>query len=92
MRSEHIIPVTCYLPDGFKQLGKCVELLRALYGLRDSPQLWFEELSTKLKELGLKVSKEEPCIFYTEARDMFLVFFMDNIIIAFHRDKPQAAF
>lgn len=38
-RSEQGIPVTCELPDGYKQEGHCIELIRALYGLRDSPVL-----------------------------------------------------
>ncbi|CCE34829.1 related to retrotransposon HobS hobase [Claviceps purpurea 20.1] len=90
-RKANGLPVTCELPDGFKVDGECVELLRALYGLRDSPQLWFEELSSKLKKLGLIPSLEEPCLFYTEARDVFLIFFVDDIIIAYHRDHKDKA-
>lgn len=59
-------PVTCELLDGYKKLGKCVRLKRALYGLRDSPLLWYNELSSTLKDKGLIASKEEPCLFYDE--------------------------
>ncbi len=40
--------VACQLPDGFKQLGMCVEVDRALYGLKDSPALWYKEFSSTL--------------------------------------------
>jgi hypothetical protein len=32
--------VYCKLLDGFTQPGKCIKLLRALYGLRRAPRLW----------------------------------------------------
>nr|XP_036577167.1 reverse transcriptase domain protein [Colletotrichum truncatum]KAF6784079.1 reverse transcriptase domain protein [Colletotrichum truncatum] len=56
-------PVVCYLPDGFKQNGKYVELRRALYGLRDAPLLWYKEFSSTLRRLGLKPASEDPCLF-----------------------------
>ncbi len=89
-RSHDSTPVTCELPDGFKKAGICVELLKALYGLRDSPQLWYEELASKLRELGLEACPEEPCLFYTKDRDVFLVFYVDDILIAFARRSEQA--
>ena len=42
-----------YCPEGFKQNGICLRLLRALYGLRRSPLLWFKEFTTTLTRLGL---------------------------------------
>jgi hypothetical protein len=33
--------VACQLLDGFKVLGMCTLINRALYGLRDSPALWY---------------------------------------------------
>jgi hypothetical protein len=34
--------VVVKLLDGFKQLGYVAEVERALYGLRDSPALWYK--------------------------------------------------
>ncbi|KID96233.1 reverse transcriptase family protein, partial [Metarhizium majus ARSEF 297] len=34
---------------------------------------------------------EEPCIFYSEAQDVFLIFFVDDIIIAYHKNNEEAA-
>ncbi|QYT05719.1 hypothetical protein H0G86_012603 [Trichoderma simmonsii] len=36
------IPVTCAMPPRFLQEAKLVELERALYGIRGSPQWWFK--------------------------------------------------
>jgi hypothetical protein len=44
--------VFCKFPDGFEQPDSCLLLLRAPYGLRRSPLLWLQELSTTIK--GLK--------------------------------------
>lgn len=95
-RRGDTIPVYCELPDGFKVPGMCVELLRALYGLQDSPALWFEELCSVFRELGLIQSKEEPCLFYSEDRTIFLIFFVDDcctkdIIIAYQEESEEAA-
>ena len=90
-RSKQGIPITCELPEGFKKPGVYIELDRALYGLRDSPQIWFNDFTTTLKKLGMIQSKEEPCLLYTKARDAFLVFFVDDILVLYHRDTPHAA-
>ncbi|KAM4063729.1 reverse transcriptase (RNA-dependent DNA polymerase) [Hirsutella rhossiliensis] len=38
------------------------ELDKALYGLRESPLLWYSEIS-RLKEAGIGRTDEEPCVF-----------------------------
>ena len=71
--------VYCACPDGFKEIGKCLLLIRALYGLRKSPQLWFKELSGSLKELGLQPIPEDQCLFRNEK--ILVFFYVDNIIL-----------
>src|SRR4051812_16423490 len=44
-------PVYCYQPEGFSDSNHLWELHRALYGLKISPLLWYEELTKTLKEL-----------------------------------------
>ena len=58
--------VTCHLPDGFKREGIVVELQRALYGLVDSPALWYKEWTLTLSKLGLVLCLKEPYIFINE--------------------------
>ena len=42
-------PVIYSLPDGFKSPGKCVRIDRALYGMRDSPSLWYNDFADTLR-------------------------------------------
>ena len=56
-------PVFVELPNGARILGMVAQLNRALYGLKDSPLLWYKEFSSTLEELGLQKSREEPCLF-----------------------------
>jgi Reverse transcriptase (RNA-dependent DNA polymerase) len=46
-----IIYIEC--PDGFKEHNTCLLLLRALYGLCQSPLLWLKDLTSTLTTLGL---------------------------------------
>jgi hypothetical protein len=43
--------------------GTYWRLLRSLYGLRCAPKLWFDTLSTHLKSMGLRNSRNSPCLF-----------------------------
>jgi hypothetical protein len=91
-RSKDQEAVYCRLPDGFEQKDKCVELDRALYGLRDSPALWYDNFVTTLQALGLKLSKEEPCLCYDEQRKVLVIFYVDDINMLYHkRDAHRAA-
>jgi Reverse transcriptase (RNA-dependent DNA polymerase) len=42
-----------YPPEGFERQGSCWHLLRALYGLKQSPLLWYPDFTAALEELGL---------------------------------------
>jgi hypothetical protein len=81
VRTEDHTLITCELPPGFKDPGWVIELNKALYGLRDSPLLWFQELSKSLNEFGLEQCAEEPCLFYSPDRRVYVVFFVDDILI-----------
>jgi hypothetical protein len=83
--------VLCELPDGFTKPEKVVLLLQALYGLRNSPVLWYKELSSTLRTLGLTALKEEPCLFFDLERQVIILFYVDNILLAFHNDNRAAA-
>jgi len=78
--------VYCKLPDGFGQPGKCIKLLRALYGLRRAPRLWQQQLSEFLETQGLRQVKEESCLF-TDDNGVFLLFYIDDILIVSRKDR-----
>jgi hypothetical protein len=83
--------VACQLPDGFKQLGMCVEVDRALYGLKDSPALWYKEFSSTLQRLKLVACKEEPCIFIDTDHKVFILFYVDDVQVIYHKSNKALA-
>jgi hypothetical protein len=83
--------VVCLLLDGFKKPRYCVEIDRALYGMRDSPALWYQEFASTLKRLELIPCLEEPCIFINKARGLIIIFFVNNVLLLYHKDNKLTA-
>ena len=67
-----------------EQLGKLLELKKALYGLKDAPLLWYKHLKETLIKLGLKAVKEVPCLFTNKRLIVF--FYVDDIVVLVHPD------
>ncbi|GKU14610.1 unnamed protein product, partial [Fusarium langsethiae] len=70
---------TC--PPGYGQSGKVWRLLKALYGLRKSPKLWFNELASFLKDLGFQYCPDEPCILINNETQLILFLYVDDLLI-----------
>ncbi|CAL8578705.1 hypothetical protein XPA_010761 [Xanthoria parietina] len=69
-------------PQGWKGTsGILFLLLRALYGLKQSPALWFQHLSSSLAELGFQRIPNTECLFLHE--HMMLFFFVDDIAVIY---------
>jgi hypothetical protein len=79
-------PILCELPKGFKDGDLIVELDKALYGLKESPLLWFKEFSQTLKSLGLTPSTEEPCLFTSSDKKVIVLFYVDDILVLYPKD------
>jgi hypothetical protein len=90
-RDTRSAPVVCQLPDGFKVPRMCVELDQALYGLRDSPALWYKEFSSTLTKLRLVACKEEPCIFVDREHKLFILFYVDDVQVLYHKSDEALA-
>jgi hypothetical protein len=70
-------------PEGFEHdLGKLLELRRALYGLKDAPLLWYNHLKQTLKKLGLEPVEGVQCLFTSEKLIVF--FYVDDIVVLVH--------
>jgi hypothetical protein len=69
-------------PDGFKKDGELLQVLRALYGLKESPLLWYKDLRETLKSLGLTPALGFPCVYVNSWLIMFV--YVDDIVMAFH--------
>jgi len=81
--------VHCTFPEGFDQPGRCLLLLRALYGLCRSPLLWLQEFSATLRELGLREVAGEPCLFVNN-EGIIIFFYVDDIVILYRPETlPQ---
>ncbi|EPZ36003.1 Reverse transcriptase, RNA-dependent DNA polymerase domain-containing protein [Rozella allomycis CSF55] len=64
--------------------GMVCKLNKALYGLRQSPRVWYEELHTFLISIGLTPTIADPCL-YT-GLNCYLSIYVDDIIIAAPKD------
>ena len=71
--------VYCECPPGYENLGPCLLVLRALYGLRRSPKLWYDEFVQALKELGMKPITGQVCLFTNGS--IILFFYVDDIVL-----------
>jgi hypothetical protein len=79
-------------PEGFVITGKenwVYKLNKAVYGLRESPRLWNDELDAYLKSLGFVPSVADACIYSREKNGsrMLLYVHVDDIAIAGRGDQ-----
>jgi len=63
---------------------KTVKLKKALYGLVNSPRLWFQSLTASLQEIGFNQTHSDPCL-WTKSKDNEVVgaiaFFVDDCAV-----------
>ena len=93
IQSKIDVPIYVQLPSGItvdaryqdgKYNNRVVRLLRALYGLKQSPQLWNKELNRVLTdELQFSRSINDSCLYYHESEKGFvlLVAEVDDLVI-----------
>jgi hypothetical protein len=82
-------PLTAHLPEGFKQKGKCLQVIKALYGLQESALLWLQHLTSTLVSLGLRPVPGVSCLFVNDW--LTVLFYVDDIIVAFHHSNEGHA-
>jgi hypothetical protein len=76
-------------PEGYvNQFGPLLWLWRALYGLKEAPLLWYNDLCTSLRKMGLEPVPGIPCLFTNEN---LIVFFYANDIIVLVRSEDLEA-
>jgi hypothetical protein len=63
------------LPD-----SRMAHLNKALYGLRRSPRLWYEELSRHLKAMEFLPIEADPCVFLRKQDGSLILACVDDII------------
>jgi hypothetical protein len=76
----------CNTPQGFtNQFGSLLLLCRALYGLKEAPLLWYQDLATTLQKLGLKQIPNTPSVF--ASNELIVFFYVDDIVVLVHPSK-----
>ena len=55
------------LPPGFiaqGEIGRVCRLQKSLYGLKQSPRVWFDKFSEVIEKFGIQKSKSDHMVFY----------------------------
>jgi hypothetical protein len=90
-RDSRSVLVAYKLLDRFKQPKICIEIDRALYRIRDSLALWYQEFTIILTKAGLILYKKEPCIFIDKRRKLMVVFYVNNVQVLYYRTNKDKA-
>jgi hypothetical protein len=84
------------LPDGMDWVdertlkGAKVHLLKSLYGLKQSPHLWYQAINAFLLSLGFKQSSADPNLYIKDG--VLLLLYVDNIlIVSTSNDSPSSS-
>eukprot|EP00253_Pinus_taeda_P014311 PITA_14311 len=73
-------------PEGFvvKAKKKLVcKLKKSLYGLKQSPKMWYQKFDTVIRGLGFTRSKEDHCVYFKLIGDhvIYLVLYVDDMLL-----------
>ena len=68
-------------PHGFQEGDSVCLLLRALYGLKQSPLLWYQELTKYLRSIQFTTLWSDACLFRHEPTGALVVIYVDDLLI-----------
>lgn len=77
------------LPEGFGQPGMVARLRRAVYGIKQAPRAWNDELHSFLTSLGFKRLRTDQCVYIRG--QLILGLFVDDVIAIYPSDTEHAA-
>jgi hypothetical protein len=69
------------MPHGFSTPGKVLKLKKSLYGLKQSPRNHYQNLKSKLEDLGFVSCASDPCLFVSD-KVIALVYVDDTLFFA----------
>ena len=85
----HLTEILVQLKPEFKAFQRkdgslIVKNLKAVYGERSAPLLWYMEISRTLRQLGYERSDNEPCVFIKDGPNgkHFIVVYVDDSMIS----------
>ena len=72
------------MPHGFQQYDrrgnkKVLKLKRSLYGLKQAPRAFWNYMTEKLEDCGLRQNEFDPCLFVGDT--VILVIYVDDILM-----------
>jgi hypothetical protein len=71
-------------------------LIRSLYGLKCAPKLWFDTLCAHLRSMGLRNSKNSPCLFVGHLIEggppIYIGIYVDDIVYFSPSDEVERKF
>ena len=67
------------LPEGYEKAGWIVQLLRSLYGLKQSPRRWYSELNSFLIQVGFVRSLADEALYMR--KDIWILVYVDDLFI-----------
>jgi hypothetical protein len=76
------------MPPGSRKHGMILMLKKALYGLRESLLLWQKGLRGTLEDFGFEVIPDEPCCMLWNG--IIIFYYVDDLVLAFRREKTDA--
>ena len=68
-------------PEGFKIPNEVCKLKKSIYGLKQSSRIWNAKLTDSIISQGLKQSQLDPCLFYSEEKNLFVLVYVDDILV-----------
>ena len=63
---------------GFRKKDKCLKLKKTLYGLHQSPRMFWNYLTKAMNDVGMVTSQFDPCMFIGDR--VIVVAFVDDIL------------
>jgi len=66
------------MPTGFRKQGKILKLKKTLYGLRQSPQMFWKYLTRAMEASRMEVSTLDPCLFVGDK--VICICYVDDIL------------
>jgi hypothetical protein len=73
-------------PEGYVVKGKkelVCKLKKSMYGLKQSPRMWYQKFDTYMLGLGFTRSKEDHCLYFKLIGDhlIYLVLYVDDMLL-----------
>ncbi len=77
--------VFIHVPEGMAVDGAsdCLQLLKAIYGLKQPSRVWNETFDKFVCSLGFEVPKFDPCLYIkcVDGQCVFLLVYVDDVLV-----------